>query len=614
MCILAAYLPWSFSVGIKRRLAEAVDEEPRVAEATTPTEYGGPRGGVRRRLEAQQPTPTHRAQGPLFDVLKRDWALGVIHSGQVQEYALNAARQGAVGMDVVGDIGSAGARPQNMFRALKSLMGIPVGAPSLAWFEVPLKSGKKVAHPFLLPHEFFASYYRECKDKFLRSILGHPEAPAHFWESMATSSFVQKHPHLHKDNWSKTIPLGMHGDAGAFSKQDSLYILSWNSLLGGGTTVQKRFLFTVVRKKDMTGDTLNAMLDILSWSFNVLLNGLAPKSDYYGKSLHGEYEYLADGYRGCLSQVRGDWAFYTEVFKFPQWNGAERMCWQCKASSIIPNLAWSDFSETAGWRATRWTHEAYLSSNRARDMMVPVILAKVVGFRLECIMVDVLHTVDLGIAAHIIGNVFWVLVILRSVFGGGAMADKAKLLQQNLTKWYKSNRVTTQLQGTLTAERIRTSGGWPKLKAKGAATRHLAGFALFLVQTYCGASEEDRCMLGVCQLLVRFYDILQSESQFMRSSAKQEIAKLGRNLALLYNKLSLMAIHSGAKLWKTSPKLHIFVHMCEWQVAEFSNPRYWWTYPDEDLVRIMVEIAKTVHPLTLAMNCLFKWLHVSFDC
>ena len=65
-------------------------------------------------------------------------------------------------------------------------------------------------------------------------------------------------------------------------------------------------------------------------------------------------------------------------------------------------------------------------------MVIPILLAKVIGFRLECIMVDVLHTVDLGIAAHIIGNAF--------VFGSWWLAEAFWALVRLVTKsvYYKS--------------------------------------------------------------------------------------------------------------------------------------------------------------------------------
>ena len=55
-----------------------------------------------------------------------------------------------------------------------------------------------------------------------------------FWQSIATSAFVQEHPKLSPNLFASTIPIGMHADAGAFSKQDSVYVFNWNSLVGRG--------------------------------------------------------------------------------------------------------------------------------------------------------------------------------------------------------------------------------------------------------------------------------------------------------------------------------------------------------------------------------------------
>ena len=82
------------------------------------------------------------------------------------------------------------------------------------------------------------------------------------------------------------------------------------------------------------------------------------------------------------------------------------MCWMCKASSTLAHLSFTDFRPEAGWRTTRWTHEAYIGHLRASSTPIPVLLDKVLGLRLDCIMIGVLHTVDQGVASHIIGNIF----------------------------------------------------------------------------------------------------------------------------------------------------------------------------------------------------------------
>ena len=93
-------------------------------------------------------------------------------------------------------------------------------------------------------------------------------------------------------------------------------------------------------------------------------------------------------------------------------------------------------------------------------------------------MIDVLHTVDQGVASHVIGNVFWVM-ITRHVWGHTTQEESTAALYQEMQAWYSRTREKSRVQGKLTIERVRTSGGWPKLKAKAAATRHLINLHYF---------------------------------------------------------------------------------------------------------------------------------------
>ena len=169
------------------------------------------------------------------------------------------------------------------------------------------------------------------------------------------------------------------------------------------------------------------------------------------------------------------------------------------------------------------------------------------------------------------------------------------------------------MHGKITADRIRTKGGWPKLKAKAAATRHLARYVLDLVQRFGTAEKQDRQMLALCQLLCQFYDLLQKESQFLSAEAKDSLPKIGQRLVGIYTALATVAKESGSKTWKLMPKLHLFLHLCEWQALSHGSPRYYWTYADEDLAGLMADVAASVHPRTMATSALFKWLHLAFQ-
>ena len=126
-------------------------------------------------------------------------------------------------------------------------------------------------------------------------------------------------------------------------------------------------------------------------------------------------------------------------------------------------------------------------------------------------------------------------------------------------------------------------------------------------------SIEGRRILGVCQLLLRFYTILDSESQFLSHGVKTELPTLGQRLVGLYTALATKAKDDGVKMWKLMPKLHLCLHLCEWQAITHGNPRFYWTYADEDLAGTMAEVAQSCHPRTMAASALFKWLHMAFD-
>jgi hypothetical protein len=600
--------------GLKRRLGDARELREEAAVQVAPPQSVPRRGSLKQRLERTAQQDSCPKDVPLVKSLKKAWAKGEITSRHVQEFALGAQEQGAIGMARISATGSHGVHPGNIARDLLAAFGKPAGAPEISWIEIPTKHSTKTPHPFLLPHLFFASLNVAQQQLFRTTILGPPGASLQYWESMRDSNFVQKHPIL-KDpaTWPNTTPLGLHGDGGAFSKQDSLMVISWNSLLGNGDTRTKRFVTTVIQKKDMVPETMDAIWAILGWSFNSLLDGRMPTLNWAGKTLCEGGELLANGKCGALSQIRGDWQFYCEIFGFPQWNTAISMCFLCGASSVLENLLWTSVGTDAGWRATRKTDESFRAERHAAGRAIPMLLLIIIGLRLECIMIDTLHTVELGLGAHITGNIF-VELISRKVFGGNTLEDNTARLSEVLANLYKRDKEKNKLRGKLTIDKVRDQGGWPKLKAKGACVRHIAKYALELWVSYSTGTEYDHWVLGCIQCLCDFYQILDNNSQFLTESSKSSIKRIGYTLAVLYTKLSKFAYDACLHLWKMSPKLHLFLHLCEWQAPEYGNPKYYWCYSDEDLVGLAIEVARSCHPKTMAAMCLIKWLYVEFEC
>ena len=78
---------------------------------------------------------------------------------------------------------------------------------------------------------------------------------------------------------------------------------------------------------------------------------------------------------------------------------------------------------------------------------IPILLTLVIGFRLEQVMVDILHAIDLGLSQHIIANVFWLIAVIRSVYGGSTQKQKIEGLQEKLNEWNKDTKNCRRMQG-----------------------------------------------------------------------------------------------------------------------------------------------------------------------
>ena len=443
----------------------------------------------------------HGEDLPLNQTMKRMWAKGELSSPQVQELAAGALKQGARGTNSFAKIGTSGTRPGNMFRDLVQAFGYPAGAPPLFWANVPTASGI-VAHPFMLPHLFFGHLNKNNKEQFLKSVLGMDTDCEFFWSSEEGRKLAEQHPELkHRSpaQLRKTVPLGLHGDGGAYSHQDSLYAVSWNSFVGLGITITKRFIFTLIRKAKLTPATWVVIWQIFGWSVNALLTGQTPSSDWQGRPLEAGGAPIADGFSGALIQIRGDWAFYCEVLHFPKHNEVENMCWMCKAAIKIPEYVYTNATATAGWRTTMRSHESYSAELLANDVPLPGLFAHVVGLRLEHVAIDVLHTVDLGVASHVIANTM--VEVMKLGQWGRTYGEQVTGLSADLKSWYRrSGSSLHKLKGKLTIDRLRSKGGWPKLKAKASATRHMAHYCLDIATRFNDGSVHDRRRLSLSTL------------------------------------------------------------------------------------------------------------------
>eukprot|EP00974_Lingulodinium_polyedra_P087637 8495592-Lingulodinium_polyedra.AAC.1 len=100
----------------------------------------------------------------------------------------------------------------------------------------------------------------------------------------------------------------------------------------------------------------------------------------------------------------------------------------------------------------------------------PSCLFSLPGFDLEMVTIDVLHACDLGVAQDAIGNVLWEYVH-SPLCPGATLAARVKEAWVHLKEYYANTNAPNRLQ-TLTPTMIKQEKSPPKLRAKGAETRH----------------------------------------------------------------------------------------------------------------------------------------------
>ena len=283
------------------------------------------------------------------------------------------------------------------------------------------------------------------------------------------------------------------------------------------------------------------------------------------------------------------------------------MCWLCMTVGDPGSaLKYSRTDAGAPWRATRCSHATFLRWCRAEGAGIAAFFRYIEGLIIDCIMIDVLHTVDLGIFAHAMANVIWEVMSLN-IFGTTQEAN-AKGIKKLLDTYYSENRISNKWRGKFKVDKIKTSAGWPKLKTQAAVVRDLGQFCLQL-----STAHLSRKHVWMCELMCRFYDLLDDEPLFLSPTATHEVKQLGLAFCNLYSEFAERAFRPGIKGWKTSPKLHMFQHLCEWVAPEMGNPRYYLCYADEDMVGKMIVAAKSCHPRALHLMAVRKWLLGYFE-
>ena len=212
------------------------------------------------------------------------------------------------------------------------------------------------------------------------------------------------------------------------------------------------------------------------------------------------------------------------------------------------------------------------------------------GFDISMVIIDALHACDLGVAQDAIGNVLWEYINSDSC-PGGTQEARAKTAWLHLKEYYNAMKSINRLQA-LTLPMIKQDAKPPKLRAKGAETRHVLGFAVQCAQRMHAASPTlHNTTMVKCISALMDIGMLMNLEEWHPKLAKASCQKF----CILYAALAAESerVHGHSTFWRIKPKMHMFQELMEYQAQDLGNPRLYWNYADEDFVGWVANIARS---------------------
>lgn len=392
--------------------------------------------------------------------------------------------------------------------------------------------------------------------------------------------------------------VGLWGDSAPSTKNDSLFLLSFQVLSG---IVKQRFWITVFNKTKvckcgcMGRHTFDMVFQVIAWSIRALIAGVYPKTD------HLDHEFPKKSYRGRLAGKRlklrgaalrkfGDWAWFKQALALRGWQGEGtrgRQCWLCQAGSKDDDCDPYDFSMSARWRSTMMTMGQFWADVYEEGTHLSPIW-QIPGFLTQYCIPDFMHVSCLGVVQYLSGNVMWELYKEM----GGTTSNSIHIcgLLQNMvdasSKALGMEKPFSNLSITMIKPSHPSTNTKPKMRLKAAKGRHFVKVLYHMLQNFFPASSDhDELRENCVKALVKVYEEIDNWTD--DGSSSLNIATHGRRHLLLYKQLSDSAEHWTS--WNTYPKHHLFAHVVS-RCAD--NPKLEWNYADESEMGLSAAVAR----------------------
>ena len=541
---------------------------------------------------------------PLGLALLEQFASGA--SGpSIQSLALAATKTGATGHDVdeLASLGNFGTNPQHIAEQMVSKYckspNVDLPEPYLLDVPVLVKSNADCAYfvqkkqvAIFLPHDWF-SWMAEDKHELVSGLASLDT----FWEEHDLLDPKLEESPITSDDWSKYVPMVLHGDGGAFQRNDSINVLSMRSLLSAANVGSSQLLLFAIPKacihksSNLEEDTMHQVWKVLQWSFSYMFFGKHPEKDHLGmkwapkswRASKAGAHLSESALHGWLFAITGDGEYFQNEFKL---KGASHndCCFNCSANkSTIPH---NDFRATAKWRGTVVRHAGTCPTDH--------LVSQVPGVVGECFAYDCLHVLEEGVAAHTIANCCFDFVIRPG--WPGTQEDKCKALFHKVLEQYQelgidsSNRIG-MLKASNFCNPKKKYDCFPDLSGfKARQIRYLVPCFLEICKDQVVKGDDyTQHRMKCLENLEGMYSCMEAHHLHMPEHAFQAFKKYTDLCLQHYSRCSKISIKKSLLQWNTIHKHHLSAHLPA--QAEFINPRFVTTYSGETMVGLMASLA-----------------------
>ena len=287
------------------------------------------------------------------------------------------------------------------------------------------------------------------------------------------------------------------------------------------------------------------------------------------------------GYFGVIYRLAGDLDWYQKRLGMRVAPAANLPCPFCDGGRP-PHPPFLDLRKVAGWLRTIKPYTMEPPSSH--------LVWTIVGVGLWCATIDPMHSGDLGIVAHFVGNCFHTFL-----FDGplrGSLEDREQQLSDLVNEVYAALGETSRLTNFgrwLWTDVQRPHQEYPVLSAKASECRHLVRVIARLCERLSQGSGRDNARLQASLHLEQYYDILGKSAHFLAPPDHDAAVDHMFGFMHHYQRLACDAASKGATQWNVVNKHHMMVHQA--LQSKFLNPESTWTFPYEDLMGRMKRVA-----------------------